>query len=207
MKRSCYHSKLKEKDREAGSPQNHSLLCTVKTIQSKHKHSYSCCLLLRKKKKITEMFKSLKESLDLNKHNYILIIMNAWRYQEFEKPETWLIVARLERVDEEEKEEAVKSQRVSLHRDEDAIAEETGQQADAPQHSQQACNLYVCKHTHTRSYVILTWGSWVIHCVIRQRVCAFDSAKMAGKYICSRTVVKYNLEKGEKLCISIFCFL
>ena len=68
-------------------------------------------------------------------------------YQEFEQPESGLVVARLERVDEKEEEEAVQSQRVCLHWYQDAVTEETGQQANTPQHTQQTCNL----HTHTRA--------------------------------------------------------
>lgn len=62
------------------------------------------------------------------------IIFTEWRYQEFEQPEARLIVAGLEGVYEKEEEKAVESQRVSLHRDQDAVTEETGQQADTPQH-------------------------------------------------------------------------
>lgn len=56
-------------------------------------------------------------------YNYFI----EWSYQEFEQPEAWLIVARLEGVDEEEEEEAIESQRVSLHWYEDAVTEETRQ--------------------------------------------------------------------------------
>lgn len=77
-----------------------------------------------------------------------------WRYQEFEQPEARLIVAGLEGVYEEEEEEAVESQRVGLHWDQDAVTEETGEQADTPQYPQQTCNLHSTQaETHSVTMV------------------------------------------------------
>ena len=75
--------------------------------------------------------------------NYIIYCS----YQEFEQPEAWLVVARLKGVDQEDKEEAIESQRVSLHWYMDALTEEAGQQAYAPQNPQQTSNL----RTHTQA--------------------------------------------------------
>lgn len=74
---------------------------------------------------------------------------SRWCYQQLEQPEAWLVIASLEGIDEEEEKQAVQGQRISLHGHQDAVAEEAGQQADAPQHTQQTCNL----HKHTRIHV------------------------------------------------------
>lgn len=92
------------------------------------------------RKFILAFAKSVKEALSGRR----------WCYQKFEQPEAWLVVAGLEGIDEEEEKEAIQGQRISLHGYQDAIAEEAGQQADTPQHTQETCNLH--KHTCTEKW-------------------------------------------------------
>lgn len=64
-----------------------------------------------------------------------------WTDQQLEEPETRLVVAGFEGVDEEEHHEAVEDQGVDLHGDVDVLRVQAGEDAETPQHAQEACDL------------------------------------------------------------------
>lgn len=64
-----------------------------------------------------------------------------WTDQQLEEPETRFVVAGFEGVDEEEHHEAVEDQGVDLHGDVDVLRVQAGEDAEAPQHAQEPCDL------------------------------------------------------------------
>lgn len=64
-----------------------------------------------------------------------------WTDQQLEEPETRLVVAGFDGVDEEEHHEAVEDQRVDLHGDVGVLRVQAGEDAETPQHTQEPCDL------------------------------------------------------------------
>lgn len=67
--------------------------------------------------------------------------------QQLEEPETGLVVAGLEGVDEEEHHEAVEDERVDLHGEVGVLRVQAGEDAEAPQNTQETGNL---QQTHRK---------------------------------------------------------
>lgn len=63
-------------------------------------------------------------------------------HQQLEEPEAGLVIAGLERIDEEEEEEAVEHEWVDRHGHVQGVREEAWQDAHTPQHAQEAGDLH-----------------------------------------------------------------
>lgn len=78
------------------------------------------------------------------------VTLRNWTDQQLEEPETRLVVAGFEGVDEEEHHEAVEDQGVDLHGDVDVLRVQAGEDAEAPQHTQEPCDLQRTERRMTR---------------------------------------------------------